>query len=49
MPKDSQLDPKDVRRDKARGRETFAASGADNGTRNGKKQSGSRRKPGNDK
>lgn len=46
MPKDSQLDPKKVRLKKAKGGPTMAQSANDNGSRNGKKQSGSRHKPG---
>lgn len=48
MPKDSQLDSKQTRRQKANGGTTMADSGADNGTRNKKKQSGNRHKPGDD-
>ncbi len=49
MPKDSQLDPKEVRKQKAKGGPTMAESGADGEGRNHKKQSASRHKPGDDK
>lgn len=49
MPKDSQLDPKGVRAEKANGGPTMAQSAQDGESRNTKKQSGSRRKPGDDK
>jgi len=49
MPKDSQLDPKRVRKEKAKGKTTMAQSGPDGEGRNNKKQSGSRHKPGSDK
>lgn len=49
MPKDSQLDPKDVRKRKSRGGPTMAESALDGESRNNKKQSGNRHKPGNDK
>lgn len=49
MAKDSQLDPKDVRKHKANGGPTFAESELDGEGRNNKKQSGNRHKPGNDK
>jgi hypothetical protein len=49
MPKDSQLDPKDVRREKARGGPTLAQSNLDGESNNNKKQSGSRVKSGDDK
>lgn len=49
MAKDSQLDPKKVREQKAKGGPTFARSAADGEGRNNKKQSGSRHKPGNDR
>ena len=48
MAKDSQLDPKPVRKAKAKGGPTMAESSNDGKSRNGKKQSGSRHKPGND-
>jgi len=49
MPKDSQLDPKHIRKEKANDSPTFAESQHDGESRNHKKQSGSRTKPGNDK
>ena len=49
MAKDSQLDPKQIRKKKARNDVTAAESSSDNGTRNHKKQSGNRHKPGNEK
>jgi len=49
MAKDSQLDPKEVRKAKAKGGPTMAESGSDGEGRNNKKQSGSRHKPGSDK
>jgi len=49
MPKDSQLDPKPIRKQKSHGGPTIAESAYDNGTRNNKKQSGNRHKPGSDK
>ena len=49
MPKDSQLDPKEVREKKANGDHTMAESAPDGEGRNDKKQSGSRHKPGADK
>ena len=49
MPKDSQLDPKEVRKRKARGGPTMAQSELDGEGRNTKKQSGNRHKPGDDK
>ncbi len=49
MPKDSQLDPKSIREKKAKGGPTFAQSALDGEGRNEKKQSGNRRKPGDDK
>lgn len=49
MAKDSQLDPKDVRKKKSKGGPTMAESALDGEGRNGKKQSGCRHKPGNDK
>lgn len=48
MPKDSQLDPKEVRAKKTNGGPTLAQSAQDGEGRNTKKQSGSRHKPGND-
>ena len=49
MAKDSQLDPKPIRKAKANGGATMAESQWDNGSRNNKKQSGSRHKPGSDR
>ncbi|HNW04376.1 MAG TPA: hypothetical protein PLP20_04565 [Oscillospiraceae bacterium] len=49
MPKDSQLDPKEVREQKSKGGPTLAESALDGEGRNNKKQSGSRHKPGNDR
>ena len=49
MPKDSQLDPKHVRREKAKGVFTPADDAHDGEGRNQKKQSASRQKPGNDR
>jgi hypothetical protein len=49
MAKDSQLDPKEVRKQKAKGGPTFAESALDGESRNDKKQSGNRHKPGDDK
>lgn len=49
MPKDSQLDPKEVRKIKSNGGPTMAESTSDGEGRNNKKQSGSRHKPGSDK
>lgn len=49
MPKDSQLDPKNVRKKKAGGGPTMAESALDGESRNAKKQNGSRHQPGNDK
>ena len=49
MAKDSQLDPKEVRKRKSNGGPTFAESGSDGKSRNNKKQSGNRHKPGDDK
>jgi len=48
MPKDSQLDPKPVRKAKAKGGPTMAESSWDNGSRNTKKQSGNRHNVGDD-
>lgn len=48
MAKDSQLDPKPVRKAKAKGGPTMAESSNATGSNNSKKQSGSRKKPGND-
>lgn len=49
MAKDSQLDPKPVRKLKAKGGPTMAETSTENGNNNAKKQSGNRHKPGNDK
>jgi len=49
MPKDSQIDPKEVRKQKANGGPTLAESALDGEGRNNKKQSGSRHKPNSDK
>jgi len=49
MPKDSQLDPKAVRRAKAKGGSTLADDATDGEGRNDKKQSGNRHKPGHDR
>ena len=49
MPKDSQIDPKEVRKIKSKGGTTIANDEADGGNNNSKKQSGNRHKPGNDK
>ncbi|MCL2568314.1 MAG: hypothetical protein FWE12_02605 [Oscillospiraceae bacterium] len=49
MPKDRQLDPKPTRKEKAKGGPTHAESEQQNQSRNDKKQSGTRHKPGSDK
>jgi len=49
MPKDSQLDPKHIRRKKAKGDSTMANDAQDGEGRNQKKQSASRHKPGSDR
>jgi len=49
MAKDSQLDPKPVRKAKAKGGHTMAESSNNNGSNTTKKQSGNRHKPGNDR
>jgi len=49
MAKDSQLDPKQIRKKKSNGGPTMAESALDGESRNAKKQSGNRQKPGNDK
>lgn len=49
MAKDSQLDPKDIRKKKSGGGPTMAESALDGESRNAKKQSGNRRHPGDDK
>ena len=48
MAKDSQLDPKEIRSEKANGGHTMAESALDGESRNEKKQSGNRHKPGAD-
>jgi len=49
MPKDSQLDPKQIRKEKSGGGRTMAESTSDGGSNNTKKQSAGRHKPGDDK
>jgi hypothetical protein len=49
MAKDSQIDPKPVRKQKAKGGHTSAESALDGEGRNNKKQSGNREKAGDDK
>lgn len=49
MPKDSQIDPKHVRKQKSKGGPTIANDALDGEGRNHKKQSSSRHKPGSDK
>lgn len=49
MAKDSQLDPKPIRKLKANGGPTMAESALDGESRNAKKQSDSKHKPGSDK
>ncbi len=49
MAKDSQIDTKEVRKQKSKGGPTFTEGAFDGEGRNNKKQSGSRQKPGNDK
>ncbi len=49
MPKDSQIDPKNVRDKKSSGGPTLAQSALDGESRNSKKQSGSRENVGDDK
>ena len=49
MTKDSQLDPKDIRKKKAHGGHTMAESATDGESSNDKYQSGSRHKSGDDK
>lgn len=49
MAKDSQLDPKSIRKQKAHGHATFSQSALDGESRNAKHQSGSRKKSGDDK
>lgn len=49
MPKDSQIDPKNVRAEKAHGQQTIADEEGKNHNRTEKKQSAERDIPGNDK
>jgi len=49
MPKDSQLDPKEIRKEKANGGPTMAESALDGEGRNNKKQSSNRHKANSDK
>ena len=49
MAKDSQIDPKEIRGQKAKGGPTSAQSANDGEERNHKKQSASRHKPGSDR
>ena len=49
MPKDSQIDPKNIRKQKSNGGPTLAESALDGEGRNNKKQSGIRHKANNDK
>jgi len=49
MAKDSQLDPKKVRKQKSGGGPTMAESALDGESRNSKKQSGNRHKPNDNK
>jgi hypothetical protein len=49
MAKDSQIDPKEVRQQKAKGGQTMAQSANSSESRNHKKQSASRHKPGSDR
>lgn len=49
MPKDSQIDPKNVRKIKSGGGPTMAESALDGEGRNNKKQSGNRHKAGDHK
>jgi len=49
MAKDSQIDPKQVRKEKSKGNTHFASDTSDNGNRNSKKQSGNRKKANDDK
>lgn len=49
MPKDSQLDPKEVRLKKSKGGPTMAESALDGESNNSKKQSNNRHHPGDDK
>jgi len=49
MAKDSQLDKKEVRKEKAKGQATMAETKTENQSNNNKKQSGNRHKAGDDK
>lgn len=49
MAKDSQLDPKEVRKQKSKGGPTMSESALDGESRNAKKQSGNRHNAGDDK
>ena len=49
MAKDSQLDPKDIRKAKAKGGTVIASSEHQSDGNNAKKQTGSRQKSGDDK
>jgi len=49
MAKDSQIDPKEIREQKAKGGPTSAQSANDGEDRNHKKQSASQHKPGSDR
>lgn len=49
MAKDSQLDPKNVRKEKSGNGPTMAGSALDGESNNPKKQSGNRHQPGDDK
>lgn len=49
MAKDSQLDPKDIRKKKSAGGPTMAESALDGESKNAKKQNGNRQHPGDDK
>lgn len=49
MPKDSQIDPKEIRKQKSKGGPTMAQSALDGESRNDKKQSGNRHKSDDDK
>lgn len=49
MPKDSQIDAKEIRKKKSGGGPTMTESGSDGGSRNAKNQSGNRGQPGDDK
>ena len=49
MSKDSQIDPKEVRKTKAKGGPSLAQSGPDGESRSAKTQSGNRHQPGDDK